>query len=46
MVWIGLYPGPILRRTEGAARMYIEMVEPYLSDTPGVGGTMFRGGTR
>jgi NADH-quinone oxidoreductase subunit M len=44
MVWIGLYPGPILRRTEGAARMYIEMVEPYLSETPVVGGTMFRGG--
>jgi NADH-quinone oxidoreductase subunit M len=30
MVWIGLYPGPLLRRTEGAARRYIEMVQPHL----------------
>ncbi len=30
MVWIGLFPGPILRRTEGAARTYIEMIQPHL----------------
>lgn len=30
MLWVGLYPGPILRRTEGAARTYIEMVQPHL----------------
>ncbi len=30
MFWIGLYPGPLLRRTEGAARRYIEMVQPHL----------------
>lgn len=43
MVWIGLYPGPILRRTETAARQYIEWVEPYLPDTPSVGGTNWGG---
>jgi NADH-quinone oxidoreductase subunit M len=30
MVWIGLFPGPILRRTEGAARSYIELIQPHL----------------
>lgn len=45
MVWIGLYPGPILRRTETAARQYIEWVEPYLPDTPSVGDAT-RGGRR
>ena len=30
MVWIGLYPGPLLRRTESAAKRYIEMIEPSL----------------
>jgi NADH-quinone oxidoreductase subunit M len=30
MLWIGLYPGPILRRTEGAARHYVEMIQPHL----------------
>jgi len=34
MVWMGLYPQPILRRTEAAARRYVETVTPYL--TPGV----------
>ncbi len=37
MVWIGLYPGPILRRTEGAARQYIEWIEPYLPQPALVG---------
>lgn len=45
MVWIGLYPGPILRRTETAARQYIEWVEPYLPATPSVGDAT-RGGGR
>jgi NADH-quinone oxidoreductase subunit M len=45
MVWIGLYPGPILRRTETAARQYIEWVEPYLPATPSVGDAT-RGGRR
>jgi NADH-quinone oxidoreductase subunit M len=30
MLWIGLFPGPVLRRTEGAARTYIEMIQPHL----------------
>ncbi len=30
MLWMGLYPKPILRRTEGAARHYVEMIQPYL----------------
>jgi len=34
MVWMGLYPQPILRRTEAAARRYVETVTPYL--TPGI----------
>jgi len=27
---MGLYPQPILRRTEAAARRYVETVRPYL----------------
>jgi NADH-quinone oxidoreductase subunit M len=30
MLWIGLYPKPILRRTESAARQYVESVEQHL----------------
>ena len=30
MLWMGLYPQPILRRTEAAARRYVETVRPYL----------------
>jgi NADH-quinone oxidoreductase subunit M len=33
MLWIGLYPGPILRRTEAAAHQYVEMIESYLPPT-------------
>ena len=29
MIWMGLYPQPLLRRTEAAARRYVEMVSPY-----------------
>jgi NADH-quinone oxidoreductase subunit M len=31
MIWMGLYPQPLLRRTEAAARRYVEMVTPYAS---------------
>jgi NADH-quinone oxidoreductase subunit M len=34
MVWMGLYPQPFLRRTEAAARRYVEMVQPYLPPAP------------
>ena len=30
MVWMGLYPQPILRRTEAAARKYVETIRPYI----------------
>jgi NADH-quinone oxidoreductase subunit M len=30
MVWIGLYPGPLLRRTESAVKRYVEMIQPSL----------------
>jgi NADH-quinone oxidoreductase subunit M len=30
MIWMGLYPEPLLRRTEAAARRYVEMVGPHL----------------
>ncbi len=36
MFWMGLYPGPILRRTESAARRYVEMVSPALPPIAGV----------
>ncbi|MFI5234363.1 MAG: NuoM family protein [Gemmatimonadales bacterium] len=28
ILWIGLYPGPILRRMEPASRQYLELVQP------------------
>ncbi|HEU5171568.1 MAG TPA: NADH-quinone oxidoreductase subunit M [Gemmatimonadales bacterium] len=30
MVWMGLYPRPLLRRTEAAAQRYVELVRPYV----------------
>jgi NADH-quinone oxidoreductase subunit M len=33
MIWMGLYPQPLLRRTEGAARHYVELVQPYIDHT-------------
>ena len=30
MIWMGLYPEPLLRRTEAAARRYVEMVSPHV----------------
>jgi NADH-quinone oxidoreductase subunit M len=35
MLWMGLYPWPILRRTEAAARQYVEMVHSYIGTSPG-----------
>jgi NADH-quinone oxidoreductase subunit M len=40
MIWMGLYPYPLLRRTEAAARHYVEMVHPYLSHDRGPAGPM------
>ncbi|MEP6589682.1 MAG: NADH-quinone oxidoreductase subunit M [Gemmatimonadota bacterium] len=38
MLWIGLYPAPLLRRTEAAARAYIELIQPHLppATLPGI----------
>ena len=30
MIWVGLYPGPLLKRTAGAAQHYVDMVQPAL----------------
>ncbi len=43
MIWIGLYPGPILRRTEGAVRRYVEMVQPHLPPTEAIGAASLTG---
>jgi NADH-quinone oxidoreductase subunit M len=34
ILWIGLYPAPVLRRIEPAARRYIELAEPEAQRTP------------
>ncbi len=34
MVWLGLYPGPVLDRMDAAARRYVELVRPGLSQHP------------
>lgn len=34
MIWMGLYPQPILRRTEAAARRYVELTQPYRTSAP------------
>ena len=35
MVWMGLYPNPLLRRTEAASRHYVELVRPHLQPAAG-----------
>lgn len=32
MLWIGLYPNPILRRTESASARYVLMIQPHLPE--------------
>jgi NADH-quinone oxidoreductase subunit M len=34
IVWLGLYPAPVLRRTEPAARRYLEATAPRLGPAP------------
>jgi NADH-quinone oxidoreductase subunit M len=34
IVWLGLYPAPVLRRTEPATRHYLEATAPRLGPTP------------
>jgi NADH-quinone oxidoreductase subunit M len=33
IVWLGLYPGPVLRRMEPATRRYVEAVQPHAAPT-------------
>ena len=33
IVWLGLYPGPVLRRMEPATRRYVDAVQPYAAST-------------
>ncbi len=35
IVWLGLYPRPVLRRMEPAAQRYVDLVEPHLLAPPG-----------
>jgi NADH-quinone oxidoreductase subunit M len=44
MVWMGLYPQPILRRTEAAARRYVETVTPYLTPPASASAAGMEGG--
>jgi NADH-quinone oxidoreductase subunit M len=37
MIWMGLYPAPLLRRTEAAARRYVELVSPHIAAPVQVG---------
>jgi NADH-quinone oxidoreductase subunit M len=34
MVWLGLYPKPVLARMDAAAKRYIELVQPGLEQAP------------
>jgi len=33
IVWLGLYPGPVLRRMEPATKRYVEAVQPHAGST-------------
>ena len=33
IVWLGLYPGPVLRRMEPATRRYVDAVQPHAAST-------------
>jgi NADH-quinone oxidoreductase subunit M len=33
IVWLGLFPGPVLRRMEPAARRFVEAVQPFAGST-------------
>ncbi len=46
MFWIGLYPGPMLRRTESAARRYVELIQPHLPPARLPGPATAAGGQR
>jgi NADH-quinone oxidoreductase subunit M len=33
IVWLGLFPGPVLRRMEPATRRFVEAVQPFAQST-------------
>jgi NADH-quinone oxidoreductase subunit M len=39
IVWLGLYPGPVLRRMEPASRRFVDTVQPATTKTARIGGT-------
>jgi len=40
IVWLGLYPGPVLRRMEPASRRFVDSVQPAITKTARAGGTV------
>jgi NADH-quinone oxidoreductase subunit M len=47
IVWLGLFPGPVLRRMEPATRRYVDAVQPYAgSSAARLGATSAFGGSR
>jgi NADH-quinone oxidoreductase subunit M len=40
IVWLGLYPGPVLRRMEPASRRFVDAVQPAITKTARVSGTV------
>lgn len=47
MLWVGLYPAPLLRRTESAVKRYVESIQPHLPQAPLAGrgiSVLFPGG--
>jgi NADH-quinone oxidoreductase subunit M len=40
IVWLGLYPGPVLRRMEPASRRFVDAVQPATTKTARIGGTV------
>jgi NADH-quinone oxidoreductase subunit M len=47
IVWLGLYPGPVLRRMEPATRRYVDAVQPHAASTTArLGATPVPGGAR
>jgi len=47
IVWLGLFPGPVLRRMEPATRRYVDAVQPHAASTAArLGATPLPGGGR
>jgi NADH-quinone oxidoreductase subunit M len=46
IVWLGLFPGPVLRRMEPAAQRYVDAVQPHAASTAGLGARPASGDSR